>query len=189
MHLAKHVDVIVHMEPKESQQEEPDIYNYLQRLKTCDTRIVSLHNIRIHEFADGIHLAADLEMQSDITLNEAHDISDDLERRIKEDFEQVRMVHFHLESTKTETKSKDITTAEQDMIVATKVIVENETPATDCHNIVLNRDDHGVTISMDCRIHGDITLEESHDVATLIERIITQRFKEITSVFVHVEPL
>ncbi len=189
--LAPEVDVIVHMEPASDSRpiDDTDLYGQIQRIVRKDKRIVSLHNIRIHDMADGIHLAADLEMESNIRLDTAHEVSESLEAELRSRIESIRTITFHLESSSTEEKNVDITRESGKLIAIVEQVVENDTPACDCHNIVVSRSEHGVSISFDCRIDGSMSLEDSHEVAVLIEKLVKEQVSDIESVFVHLEPL
>ncbi|MGY5874498.1 MAG: cation diffusion facilitator family transporter [Candidatus Thorarchaeota archaeon] len=187
--LAKQVDVVVHMEPVMEPSQESDIYSYLQRLASYDNRIVSLHNIRIHDITDGIHIAADLEMESNIDLDTAHKVSENLEAELRKKNESIKTITLHLESSSTEEQIVDITKESGELIAIVKQIVDDETPACDCHNVVVSRSEHGVTISFDCRVDGSMSLEDSHDIVVLIEKRVKERVSDIESIFIHLEPL
>ena len=70
-----------------------------------------------------------------------------------------------------------------------KEIIEDNKLAQDCHNIIVNEGDHGFTISVDCRINGSLSIEESHEVAVSIEKKVKKEIEDVDSVFVHLEPL
>ena len=85
--LAANVDVVVHIEPAEmdsNQYVKMNIYDQLQVLGRREKDIQSIHNIRIFSTNGDLELVADLEMTPDLTLKEAHNISERIENEIQE---------------------------------------------------------------------------------------------------------
>lgn len=57
------------------------------------------------------------------------------------------------------------------------------------HNLNLVVSDGGTSLSLHLKLPGDISLEEAHSVATLVERAILHAVPEISEVTTHLEPL
>ncbi len=189
--LEKHVDVMVHVEP--SLQESPsfqdfDIYNGLRDMVRLQPEVLGVHKIRIHTREDGVYIAADLEMKPSLTLGKAHDISSDMEKSLAERISNLKRVTFHLEVAGDEDRIHDVTHENREMVERIKQAVEDETPAKDCHGIVVADNGMGLTISLDCRLDSDMSLKDSHDVAEQVEAEIKKIFNRVTQVFVHIEP-
>jgi len=190
--LAHKVDVMVQVDPSEpTNMERPreNVYTHLQKLARAEPDIVSLHNVRIHVLSDRTNIDAHLEMTPDMTLEKAHEVSERFEALIREGVPRIDRVTLHLETTGVEDSAKDVTGQTKDIISSVKKIVEAQTPARDCHDITLREDEEGLVLSLDCRLNGDISLTDSHQVAEKVERVIKDAFPKITWVFVHVEPL
>jgi len=187
-HLAPRVDVIVHMEPaiRQDAHKQDEIYQFMQRLSISDDEIRSIHNIRVHDMADGVYVAADLELKAEMTLEKGHRISSELESRLKEEFDTIKHITFHLE---TEETVVDTSAEKEGIFTAVRKIVQEEPLAHGCHNVIVNRDEHGFTISIDCSVDGQLSIEESHNVAIAIEKRVKQEIQDVSAVFVHLEPL
>ncbi len=190
--LAATVDVVVQMKSFETPNivtEELDIYTNLTEFTRAEPSIVGVHKVRIYSRPDGTHIAADLEMHSDLTLEAAHQTSEVLEERLRERIPNVSGITFHLESVSTETTATDVTSEKPDIVNMVRDIVDNQTPAQDCHNIVVSKEAGGLVISFDCRLAGSISLTESHKVTELIERLVMKQIPGVETVIVHMEPL
>ncbi|MHA2356120.1 MAG: cation diffusion facilitator family transporter [Candidatus Thorarchaeota archaeon] len=189
--LGKQVDVMVHIEPfsKEvASTSEYDAYDLIYSEIKKWPEIRGVQKVRIHIMDGGLYIAADLEMQPELTLGKAHDISSQLERSLAERLPELERVTFHLEADSSRKPIRDVTRERQDIIEEIKGVVEAETPAQDVHGIVLTDDGVGLTVSLDCRLDSGMSLAESHDVADKVEAAIKTTFKEVTHVFVHIEP-
>lgn len=185
------VDVVVHMEPKKRAGmvgPQMDIYSKLQYLAETDPTVRGLHNVRVYDMSDGLHLAADLEMPPSLTLDEAHEAADRFEMTLREQIPNVRNLTLHLESVRNETVVRNAT-EETEAIVKFIKTVESKTPARDCHDIIVREDENGLVLSLDCRASGSISLIESHTIAERVERLIKEAFPKVNKVFVHLEPL
>lgn len=186
------VDVVVHMEPRKRAGmvgPQMNVYSELQYLAEADPIVQGLHNVRVYDMSDGVHIAADLEMPPSLTLEKAHETSDSFEATLREHIPNIKSVTLHLESVRKETAVRNATEETQAIITFVKTTVEKETSARDCHDIIVREDENGLVLSLDCRAEGGITLIESHTIAERVERLIKGSFPKVNKVFVHVEPL
>jgi len=188
--LATNVDVIVHIEPAEIDSEQylkMSIYDQLQVLGRREKHIQSIHNIRVFSLPKGITIAADLEMTPDLTLDEAHNISESFEKEIKRLVPSVKSVTLHMETSLAKGKADDITTESPDIVEAVQEIVS----AAGCKFslVKIKKEKEGLSLLVDCKVDGSIPLAKSHDIADNIEKNVKESFSNVTYVFVHLEPL
>ena len=190
--LAPKVDVIVHIEPTEgdiSKYSEMNIYDQMQIIGRRIPEIQSVHNIRVFEIADSLDIAADLEMSTDLTLEQAHSVSDIYERKLRELVgDCINSVTLHLETTMTKEVSKDLTIEASEIVELVKEIVSEFSPPVNFRNVKIREDQEGISVLLDCAIPGEMTLTESHDIAEEIEKRILERLKPVKSVFLHFDP-
>ncbi|MHA2241102.1 MAG: cation diffusion facilitator family transporter [Candidatus Thorarchaeota archaeon] len=189
--LTKRVDVFVHIEPLsevEFESSEVNVYEALQEMTRASSRIINLHNVKIHEMRGGIYVAADLEMPGAMSLEEAHQVSEELEEKLQRRIPQIAKITFHLETTTDRVEATDITEDSPELLFAIQQLTKHETRVGECHNITITRDHQGITVSLDCKVNGDMSLEQSHELADDVERVLKMKFKQISAVFVHVEP-
>ncbi|MCF2138091.1 MAG: cation-efflux pump [Candidatus Thorarchaeota archaeon] len=186
--LAQKVDVVVHIEPADAQVDDKDIYSIMQRIARTIPEIENLHNVLVHTTDDGIHVAAHLEMDDSLTLSEAHAVSESFERQIREKIEGLQSVTLHLESATEEEVGTDITEQVPDIVQAIHETLNSMEQVDHCREVMVNRDDKGITVLLTCCLTRDMTLLESHAIADLIEQCVMERLPQIRSVVVHLEP-
>jgi cation diffusion facilitator family transporter len=189
--LGKQVDVMVHIEPISKETEttsEYDAYDLIYSEIKRWPEIRGVQKVRIHVMDGGLHIAADLEMQPELTLGRAHEISNQLEQRLAERLPDLERVTFHLEADSSRKPIRDVTHEREDMVEKIKQLVAADTTAQDAHGIVVTDDGTGLTVSLDCRLDPNVSLADSHDVADQIEATIKGAYNEVTQVFVHIEP-
>lgn len=191
--LAPRVDVVVHVEPAEgdmSQYSQMNIYDQMQIIARRITEVHSVHNIRVFQIADGIDIAADLEMSGDLTLEEAHSVSEQYEERLREMVgESITSVTLHLETTLTKDSARDVTLEAVEIVESVKEIVSSYSPKVKYKEAKVREEQDGVSVLLDCTIPGNITLTESHEIAEEIEKRILEQLKAVKSVFLHFDPV
>ncbi len=189
--LGKSVDVIVHVEPVDTTTTHTihDVYSILERTVAENRTVSSLHNVRIYDTTEGTDIHADIEMDSDITLTQAHEISERIENALRQRIPGLRGVALHLESNAMRERANDVTKDTSQIVHDVKRLVEENTPARDCHSITVMETQHGLIISLSCRVDGSTSLEESHEIACIIEQTLAKRISRLDKVYVHVEPL
>ena len=190
--LASNVDVVVHIEPAEIDSEQYDkmnIYDQLQVLGRREKDIQSIHNIRVFSMKDGLEIAADLEMTPDLTLHDAHNTSERVEKEIKKLVPKVKSVTLHMETSLVEGTASDITLESQDLVQGVHRIVADVTPGTKCSSVVVRKEKEGISLLVECGVDGSIPLATSHDISNSIEKRIKESFPDVSYVFIHIEPL
>jgi cation diffusion facilitator family transporter len=190
--LAPRVDVVVHIEPAEgdiSQYSKMNIYDQMQVIARRLPEVQSVHNIRVFEIADRIDVAADLEMSADLTLEEAHTVSEMFEERLRNLVVNINSVTLHLETAMTKDEAPDITPESAEIVEAVKEIVSEFTALVNYREATIREERVGVSVLLDCTIPGQVTLTESHDIADAIEKRILERLEVVKSVFIHFDPV
>ncbi|MGY5880958.1 MAG: cation diffusion facilitator family transporter [Candidatus Thorarchaeota archaeon] len=190
--LATNVDVVVHIEPAEidsDQYVKMNIYDQLQVLGRREKDIKSIHNIRVFSMEEDLELAADLEMTPDLTLQDAHSISERVEKEIKRLIPKVKSVTLHMETSLVEGTAKDITIESQDIIQGVHEIVSTAAPGAECCQVIVRQEKEGISVLIECKVDGSMLLAASHDISDNIEKKIKDIFSTVTNVFIHIEPL
>jgi cation diffusion facilitator family transporter len=169
--LASSVDAVVHIEPAEIDSDQyfkMSIYDQLQ---------------------EGLEIAADIEMTPDLTLQDAHSISERVEKEIKRLVPKVKSVTLHMETSLVEEKPKDITSESDNIVQGIQQIVSTTAPGAECSKVIVKQEKEGLSILIDCKVDGSLPLAESHEISNSIEKKIKNKFSTVAYVFIHLEPL
>lgn len=190
--LAPRVDVIVHIEPAELDKEhysEMNIYDQMQVVARRLPEVQSVHNIRVFEISNVLDIAADLEMLSDFTLEDAHAVSERFESGLRELISNINSVTLHLETSLTKDNSADITSKSSDIVESVKKIVTEFSPPIDYKKSTIKRESSGIAVLLDCTIPGNIPLTESHEIAEAIKKKIIETLQVVKTVYIHLDPV
>jgi cation diffusion facilitator family transporter len=189
--LAPRVDVVVHVEPTKlapSEYIKMSLYEQLQVLARRESRIKSVHNIRIFTFMNQVEIAADIELSINLTLEEAHTISDQFEAEIKKIDSRIETVLLHLETDAVESEAADITENSEDLVSQVREIVERAIPKIDCSKVSVRKEKSGLSLLIQCGMDGTVSLGKSHEISEAIEKSIIESIPGISHIFVHFEP-
>jgi divalent metal cation (Fe/Co/Zn/Cd) transporter len=66
--------------------------------------------------------------------------------------------------------------------------MEDASQSTTCRDIVIQKEETGVAVLINCTIPGEMTLTESHEIAESMKKRIVETLSEVKSVFIHFEP-
>ncbi len=189
--LAPSMDVVIHVEPAEgdvTQYSKLDIYNQMQIIARRLPEVHSVHNLREFSMNNGINIAADLEMSADLTLVEAHAVSEKFEEILKQLVPNVKTVTLHLETILVESPTHDVTHKSSHIVDTVMQLIEDTSHSITCKDTVIQREEEGVAVLINCSIPGEMSLIESHDIAESLKRRIIETLSDVKSVFIHFEP-
>lgn len=195
------VDVIVHIEPTASPSETViDQIHYLAEMQG-----VHVHDIRVREVSGRLEADFDLEVQSDMDLQEAHNVATRLEQAILKNNALVRRVTTHLEApSATIVRRQDVTQQYPDMAKRIVHLADTVAGKGSAHDVHLYRSStalqerpatNGTTPDrqeLDLVLHTifdpHIALSQAHIQAEEIKRTLRQEYPNLGAVVIHTEP-
>ena len=192
------VDIVVHVEPTAAPSETVmDQIHYLAELQG-----VHAHDIHVREVGGKLEADFDLEVQTDMDLEEAHKVASHLEQAVLQSNDQLRRVTTHLEApTATVVSRKDITQQYPEMAEQIIRIADEIAGAGSAHDVHLyrsfttlneNGSDREQNEELDLVLHTifdpHIPLSQAHVQAEEIQRALRQKYPDFGSVIIHTEP-
>jgi divalent metal cation (Fe/Co/Zn/Cd) transporter len=147
------------------------------------------------ELRSGLHLYLDVQMNSDLDLKTAHNITESFENRLKQEIPQIRNVTTHIE---IEEAGRDIPTIgvekrfNQTYIERVKDIALSVDSVVNCKDIAItevNGEQHiTLTVEIESKIGRSLTtLRYAHEIATHVQNRIIMK-TGAARVVVHTEP-
>lgn len=185
-------DVTIHIEA--ARQPDPDAADMFATVKHAAAELgLTVHEIWAHRYNDDLALEMHIGVDPQLSLGEAHELVDQLERIIQERLPEVRWVHTHIELATTQVQH--ISEESMQVSVEMRSIVERVvagiphlfTP----HNIHLRRnpaDGDRFYMSLECTVDPDLPVAEAHQLASQLENELSRRMQNVIDVSVHLEP-
>jgi divalent metal cation (Fe/Co/Zn/Cd) transporter len=180
-------DVVVHAEPLAVKSE-----NLVARIRSEASNfneIKNIHNIRVFEINGKLAVDFHLELEGDLPLSKAHDLSTELEAQIKKLDNSIASVSSHVEpidggvaNGNLDKKASEKLKTELDAIIMAYTDVG-------CYkNLEIKNVGGKLCVTLDCRFKKDITVNDAHRTADQLEAVIRSKIKEIDTVSIHLEP-
>ncbi|HEY9188639.1 MAG TPA: cation diffusion facilitator family transporter [Ignavibacteria bacterium] len=185
--IDKNIDVIIHPEPYESDEE-----TLFDKISLITSKYgVSVHEYERNKMADATY-CIDLHIESnpDLSLSEAHQISSKIEAEILALNDNLSKVNIHIEEKHNQTDVfSDVTKESSDLINDLKTLTLEEKNIKECSNFSVFKSNDKLKVLMDCKVSGDLKVIEVHSLLTKLEQKIKNKFSFIDKVNIHSEPI
>ncbi len=151
---------------------------------------LSVHHLIMNQIDDGYFVSMHVEMPGDMTLDKAHDKSEEIKKKLLESMPDLQKIIIHTQPFESELNG--LAADEEHALRITREverISESFPDVEDCHNIVLTPYRDGLALSADIRLDGSLPLEQTHKTAKVVEEKLRAEISELVSVTLHLEPL
>ncbi|HZT53043.1 MAG TPA: cation diffusion facilitator family transporter, partial [Gaiellaceae bacterium] len=178
-------DVVVHVEP------EAAVGAVRERASAAALsvrRVREVHNVTAVSVGSGVELSLHLKLPGDLSLDDAHEVAEEVERAIRRAAPQVSEVVTHLEPLTEESAGTRPLAAE---VAGDRDAVERIVRAAtgrEPSDLRFLHTDEGLVAYLTLRLEGSVPLADAHQEASRVEELIRRERPEISEVIVHTEP-
>jgi cation diffusion facilitator family transporter len=173
-------DVVVHVEPVE----DASLRERAHAAALAVPRVREVHNIALVEIGGKTELSLHVKLPGDLSLDEAHDIAEELERTICEAIPEIQGVQTHLEPLTETTEAREVA-ADAEAVVRRVV---RETTGSEPRELRFLRSEGGLVAFLTLGLEGTSRLDDAHARASEIEEAIRRERPDVADVIVHTEP-
>jgi cation diffusion facilitator family transporter len=177
-------DVVVHVEPMES---DPDVRERAHAAALGVPRVREVHNVSVLSVGSGNELSLHLKLPGDLSLEEAHDVAEQVEQAIRAAAPEISAVQTHIEPLTEEAAGRLADDAAVDR--ATVIRIVREIAGAEPKELRFVQTDDGLVAYLTLRLGGGTVLADAHARASEIEEAIRRERPGIADVIVHTEPL
>jgi cation diffusion facilitator family transporter len=173
-------DVVVHVEPVE----DAGVRERAHAAALSVRRVREIHNLALVDIGGGTELSLHLKLPGDLTLEEAHEVAEDVERAICAAVPEIDAVQTHLEPL------AEAAAASEDRDIDAQGIERIVRDATGAppRKLRFLRTDGGLVAFLTLGLDPHSRLDEAHARASEIEERIRREWPDIADVIVHTEP-
>jgi divalent metal cation (Fe/Co/Zn/Cd) transporter len=154
-------------------------------------RALAVHHVTVHDIRNKLSVSLDLEVNGKLTLNEAHDLADALERDIAAELGPAVEVETHIEPLQPHEASGREAPLERVKaveIALSEIAAEGRT-ICDVHDVRVRETDDGEIVNFHCRVDPSLSVQAVHEKVDAAERALKQRSPSIKRVIGHAEPM
>lgn len=187
--LIEHPDVVIHSEPVETNKETIN-----DKIKMIVNGYgMKCHDVFSHKIGDEIISELHIEIADTNDLTKAHDKVTEIEQKIKSEIDIISKVKIHIdEPSNILYDTIDITGKSPDMIAEIKRIVNDNKDVESSSDYSVIITNGKIRVSLNCIFDYHFSLDEVHDIVTLLESKILAQLKEkypkLSNVIIHAEP-
>ena len=150
---------------------------------------LAIHHVTVHDLGGKLIVSIDIEIASDMSLVMAHEIAQDLENSISDEFGTDVEVDTHIEPLEPELPfGTDSASVRVNEITAELTRLAAETEVYDIHNVRVRDTEAGEIVNFHCRAAPSMSVHKVHDNVDHIERGLRRAFPSVKRVISHAEP-
>lgn len=150
---------------------------------------LAIHHVTVHDLGEKLIVGIDLEVDGDMELAAAHEVTRVLERNIREDFGEDVEVDTHIEPLEPELPhGTDAAPERVETIKAALTRFAGNGAIHDIHNVRVRDTDAGEIVNFHCRAAPSMSVIKVHESVDEIERALRRAFPSIKRVISHAEP-
>jgi cation diffusion facilitator family transporter len=153
-------------------------------------RALAVHHVTVHHLKDKLAVSLDLEVDGRLPLGKAHEIADELERAIGDEFSGEVEVETHIEPLQTDGASgRDASVAVQaEITAALKRLVTPDGPIRDVHDVRVRETPRGLVVNFHCRADPALSVEDVHRAVDALEGRLREQRRDVQRAIGHAEP-
>jgi cation diffusion facilitator family transporter len=154
-------------------------------------RALAVHHVTVHDLHDRLAVSLDLEVDGNLTLRDAHDLADGLERAIAAELGASVEIDTHIEPLQPHRASGR--EAPPERVKAVEIALAELAPEgrtiRDVHDVRVRETDEGEVVNFHCRVDPELSVQSVHEKVDALERALKQRSPSIKRVIGHAEPM
>jgi cation diffusion facilitator family transporter len=175
-------DVVVHVEPGEA----AGIRERAQAAALSVGRVREVHNVNVLVVDGRTEVSLHLKLPGDLSLEEAHELGEQVERAIRAAAPEVEAVQTHLEPLAEDEHARTAEDVDAEAGLVTRIV--RDALGRDPRDLRFLQTDEGLVAFLTLGLDPEESLADAHDQASEVEARIRSARPEIADVIVHTEP-
>jgi divalent metal cation (Fe/Co/Zn/Cd) transporter len=177
--------ISVDTEPVRSEGES--IYNSVKDAADGVPGSRGVHNIHIQTVDGKLYVDLHLEVSANMTVKQAHEVADEVQKRIKALNPVISGVTIHIESA-SERISKELTGVETELESLIEDVARKFHEIKNIKEVRIRRFDDVIHVVLTCQFDSNLTIKEAHEISSELERNIKKAYPSIERIDIHEEP-
>ncbi len=181
-------DVTIHAEAERGPESSADLYTTTKLI--AQELDITLHEYWVQSVDDKLSMHLHVGVDPNLSLNDAHDLVDQLEQTLLERRPELVSVHSHIELASPEILPTARVSSGLQQRIQTAVTQAAETvPAlTDPHNLQIRQMEGKLFIALEALVDGTMSVTDAHELSTQFQEAIRSAIPNVGEVLIHLEP-
>jgi divalent metal cation (Fe/Co/Zn/Cd) transporter len=146
-----------------------------------------VHNVHVQEIDGKLFVDLHLEVSANMTVKQAHEVSEQVEARIKAANPNISKITVHMESA-SERISRELTGVETEMESYIEHVAERFPEIKHVHGVEIRRVGDYLHIVLQCHFDPNINMKKAHEISNSLEREIRSAYPQVARIDIHEEP-
>ena len=177
--------VTIHTEPVGGSRES--IWKLVKEIAEGVPGSRGVHNIHIQEINGKLCVDLHLEVSANMTVKQAHEVSEHVEREIKTANPKISDITVHMESA-SERISRELTGGETELESYIAHVAKRFPEIKEIHGIEVRKIGDALHVVLRCHFDPNIDMKKAHEISNSLEREIRSAYPRIARIDVHEEP-
>jgi cation diffusion facilitator family transporter len=175
-------DVVVHVEP----HEPTGLRERAQAAALSVPRVREIHNVSVLDVDGRNEVSLHLKLPGELSLEEVHELAEDVERAIRAAVPEVAAVQTHLEPLSEEAQVQAAEDVDDERSLVLRIV--RDELGREPRELRFLHTDEGLVAFLTLGLDPDASLSAAHAQASEIEQRVRAARPEIADVIVHTEP-
>jgi divalent metal cation (Fe/Co/Zn/Cd) transporter len=177
--------VTIHTEPAGSERER--LWKLVKDIAEGTPGSRGVHNIHIQRIGGELCVDLHLEVSANMTVMQAHEVADQVERKIKGANSSIADVTVHIESA-SERVSRELARVETELESYVTHVAERFPEIKGVCDVKVRRFGNTTHLVLHCRFDANLSIKRAHEISSELEKEIKSAYPNITRIDVHEEP-
>ena len=177
--------VTINTEPVEDGRES--IWKLVKEIAETTPGSRGVHNIHIQKIDDKLYVDLHLEVSANMTVKQAHDVADQVEKKIETASKDISEVTVHIE-TASERVSRERAGVQAELDAYIEHVAKRFPEIREVRGIRVRRFGDTTHLVLQCRFDPNLSIEEAHLIASKLEKEIRSDYPNVTRIDIHEEP-
>jgi len=185
--LLPNSDIVVHAEP--SCLDTATLEKRIRAAAATIAEVRDVHSIVITDKQFGKVVEIHMELDGDLTVERAHELATELERKVHDLDLCINSVITHVEPASSPMCPIEEAPVEKDKLLDTIDHISGLFPEVlSCDRVTVHKTKTGLKVTMTCIFEPGISVYRAHDIVTRLEGHIRSRHTDVDTITIHVEP-
>jgi divalent metal cation (Fe/Co/Zn/Cd) transporter len=185
MRVLPNARVTVHTEPYGSTR--ADLKRAIKETAESVPGSRGVHNVHIQEIDGRLCVDLHLEVSAGMTVKQAHEISDQVEKRLRGAKLNISEITVHMESA-SDLISRELNGAETEVKLYIEDLIKRFPEIKIIHGIRIRKIDDHLHVVLRCHFDPNIDMQQAHEVSSMFERALKDAYPNIDRIDIHEEP-
>lgn len=182
-------DVVVHIEPQGEAEGVDRTYDPQIRRIVARLPGTAVHGIEAHDLDGRLYVTLHLEVERTLSLEEAHELANQMEAMLRTEIPQTADVDVHIEPRGAGPRAAAAGESTYQVVRAALDEAAAEVDGlTDCFDLIVDEQNGRLQVSAQWECEPPISPAEAHAISQALWRRLQDRLPDLGRITVHVEP-